>query len=196
LKRALNADTIHFEVPTTSLDHVVVVDIIAKQLGEVEGYTNLNEFRRDNKNLHLEVVFRSEESATKAVEKGVSIDGIISKGTPWMDCQKRTTIKVNLSQLPLSLFASLGKILRYALTQYGDVKQVHIYTDSNGCFLGEASGTSTGQLVDEDMSEGLPELSRMIFFESEGLYILAYQGASKICFHCRKAGHERKNPML
>jgi len=53
LKRALNADAILFEIPNISLDHVMVIDIIAKQLGEVAGHTNLNEFRPDSKNLHL-----------------------------------------------------------------------------------------------------------------------------------------------
>jgi hypothetical protein len=41
---------------------------------------------------------------------------------------------------------------------------------------------------------GLPELSRMIYIESMDTYIPAtYQGAPKICFHCRLAGHERKD---
>ena len=34
----------------------------------------------------------------------------------------------------------------------------------------------------------------MIYLEQEDIYIPAtYQGAPKICFHCRIAGHERKD---
>jgi len=192
LKRALNADAILFEIPNTSLDHVMVIDIIAKQLGELVGYTNLNEFRPDNKNLHLEVVFQDDESSRKAIEKGVTIDGIISKGTPWVDSQKRRTIKVNLSHIPLKLYKSLGEALRYALIPYGNVKQIRKYTDHNGRFFGEAS-VIIERADEHDMSECLPELARMIYLEKEDVYIPAtYQGAPKICFHCRKAGHERK----
>jgi hypothetical protein len=37
------------------------------------------------------------------------------------------------------------------------------------------------------------DLSRMIYLEDNDTYIPAtYQGAPKVCFHCRIAGHERK----
>lgn len=170
LKRALNADAVLFEIPSTSLDHFVVIDITAKQLDEVKGYTILNEFRSDNRNLHLEVVFRSEESTTKAVEKGVSIDGIISKGNPWVDTKERKTIKVNLSPLPLSLYDSLDVALRHALTPYGDVKQVRKYTDTNGRFFGEAL-VIIDRAAEGDMTEDLPELARVIFLQREGTYV-------------------------
>ncbi|CAO3695773.1 unnamed protein product [Umbelopsis ramanniana] len=89
LERALNPDSILFEIPNISLDHVVVIDAIAKQLVEVTDRTNMMEYRHDNNNLHLEIVFQDEESSRKAIEKGVTIDGIISKGSHYVDSQKK-----------------------------------------------------------------------------------------------------------
>lgn len=38
------------------------------------------------------------------------------------------------------------------------------------------------------------ELSRMIYLENQDVCIPAtYEGAPKICYHCRVAGHERKD---
>ncbi|KAI8579379.1 hypothetical protein K450DRAFT_241859 [Umbelopsis ramanniana AG] len=49
-------------------------------------------------------------------------------------------------------------------------------------------------MEDDIEHAGLPELSRMIYIEKMDTHITAtYQGAPKICFHCRLSGHERKD---
>jgi hypothetical protein len=193
LKRALSPDAIIFDIPTSSLDHVTVVDLISQQLGALAGYTNINNYSNNMRNVHLEIVFVEEESSRLAVEKGVTIDGIISKGMPWIDAGKRRTIKVNLSHIPLNLYKTLAEDLRHALIPYGAVKQIRKYTDCNGHWFGEAS-VIIDRMEDDIEYAGLPELSRMIYIESMDTYIPAtYQGAPKICFHCRLAVHERKD---
>lgn len=73
------------------------------------GYTNINDYSNNTKNLHLEIVFEEEESSRLAVEKGVNIDGIVSKGMPWIDAGKRRTVEVNLSHIPLDLCKTLPR---------------------------------------------------------------------------------------
>jgi hypothetical protein len=191
LKRALNPDAVIFEIPSSKMNPATAVDEIAKQIGEVAGYTNLGQFRREIKGLILEIVFVKDEDNAKAIKEGVTINGVIYQGSPWVDQARRRTVKVNLTHVPLKLFNSLGTALRIAMTPYGDVLQIRKYTDVNGRFFGEASVIL--DRGEEKEGKDLAELARMIYLEPEDVYMSAtYQGAPKVCFHCRLAGHERQ----
>jgi hypothetical protein len=48
--------------------------------------------------------------------------------------------------------------------------------------------------TDDNNQQEHAEMSRMIYLEEQDVYIPAtYQGAPKICFHCRISGHVRKD---
>ena len=122
---------------------------------------------------------------------GATVNGVVYLGTPWVDEVRRTTVKVNLCHVPLSYHGDLGQKLLPTMQHYGKVLQIRKYTNSFGKFCGEASVIlDRGDDLEDEM---YPELSRMIFLEEEDIYISAsYQGAPRICFHCRIAGHERQ----
>jgi hypothetical protein len=99
--------------------------------------------------------------------------------------------KVNVTHIPLKLHQNLGEVIEDAMQSYGEVLQIRNYTNSFGRFFGEASVILNR---DEEIHNDYPILSRMIYLESQDMYIPAtYQGAPKICFHCRLAGHVRKD---
>lgn len=113
------------------------------------------------------------------------------RGTPWVDEAKKKTMKVNLTHIPLKLHQNLGEVIKDAMQPYGEILQIRKYTNSFGRFFGEASVILNR---DEETHKDYAILSRMIYLESQDLEIPAtYQGAPKICFHCRLAGHVRKD---
>ncbi|CAO3669182.1 unnamed protein product [Umbelopsis vinacea] len=192
LRRALNLDSIIFELPKSTMNADLLVEEIEQQTGPIAGFTNLGQYRRDINNLTLEIVYMQKDSAQKAMADGVTIKEVVYRGTPWVDEVRRTTVKVNLSHVRLSFHASLGEKLLPTMMQYGKVLQIRKYTNTFGKFCDEVSVIlDRGDDMEEDT---YPELSRMIFLEDEDIYIPAsYQGAPKICFHCRAAGHERQD---
>ncbi|KAG2172194.1 hypothetical protein INT44_005565 [Umbelopsis vinacea] len=92
LKRALNPEAVIFEFKSTDLDPAVEVDEIAKQMGEVIGYTNLGMYRRDTNGLILEIVFKSSESTQPGKDLEVNINGVIIKGSRWVDERRLKSI--------------------------------------------------------------------------------------------------------
>jgi hypothetical protein len=67
--------------------------------------------------------------------------------------------------------------------------QVRKYTNEFGRFFGEASVLLERN---QDTTEHV-DLPRMIYLEDEDCFIPAFfKGAPQICYHCRRAGHIRK----
>jgi hypothetical protein len=119
----------------------------------------------------------------------VKIQGMLINGSPYVDEARRPIIKVNLSHVPLKCYDTIGTKLRKALSPFGKVMQVRKYTNEFGRFFGEASVL----LERSQDSKEYAELPRMIYLEDEDCFIPAFfQGAPQICYHCRRAGHIRK----
>ncbi|KAH8553096.1 hypothetical protein BGW37DRAFT_550443 [Umbelopsis sp. PMI_123] len=164
LKRALNPDAVLFEMPKEALNPHLVVEEIVQQVGDVAGFTDLGLYRRNAKVNTLEPVFLSPESTQKAINEGVKIQGMLINGSPYVDEARRPIIKVNLSHVPLKCYDTIGTKLRKALSPFRS----------------------------QDSNE-YAELPRMIYLEDEDCFIPAFfQGAPQICYHCRRAGHIRK----
>jgi hypothetical protein len=171
LKRALNPDAIIFELPKEEMDADSVVEEIVSQIGEIAGYTNLNLYNLKAKNTMLEIVFEETEDVQMALSTGVNLNGTTYLGTPSVDEDRKPTIRVNLSHIPLKLNQYLGEALSR--------------------FFGEAAVILDRK---EENQKDYEELSRMIYLESQDIFIPAtYIGAPKICFHCRLAGHVRND---
>lgn len=78
----------------------------------------------------LEVVFDNTESTDEAITTGITIQGIVNQGSPWIDEGRRKTVKVNFTHIPLKLHKELGDCLKDAMAPYGQVLQVRKYTNS------------------------------------------------------------------
>ncbi|KAH8547673.1 hypothetical protein BGW37DRAFT_470767 [Umbelopsis sp. PMI_123] len=162
LKRALNPDAVLFEIPKQALNPHLVVEEIVQQVGDITGFTDLGLYRRNAKVNTLELMFLSPESTQKAINEGVKMQGMLINGSPYVDEARRPIIKV---------------------------MQVRKYTNEFGRFFGE-----TSVLLERSQdSKEYAELPRMIYLEDEDCFIPAFfQGAPQICYHCRRAGHIRK----
>ncbi|KAH8555042.1 hypothetical protein BGW37DRAFT_464774 [Umbelopsis sp. PMI_123] len=189
LKRALNPDAVLFEIPKEALNPHLVVEEIVQQVGDIAGFIDLGLYRRNAKVNTLEPVFLSPESTQKAINEGVKIQGMLINGSPYVDEARRPIIKVNLSHVPLKCYDTIGTKLRKAFSPFGKVMQVRKYTSQFGRFFGEASVL----LERSQDSKEYAELPRMIYLEDEDCFIPAFfQGVPQICYHCRRAGHIRK----
>jgi hypothetical protein len=108
-----------------------------------------------------------------------------------VDEARKPTIRVNLSHIPLKLNQYLGEALNKPCSPIGEVKQIRKYTNMNGRYFGVAAIILDRK---EENQKDYEELSRMIYLESQDIFIPAtYIGAPKICFHCRLAGHVRND---
>jgi hypothetical protein len=139
----------------------------------------------------LEIVFEDDESHQKAIEFGVTINNIVYRGTPWVDEARRKTMKVNLAHIPLKLNKTLGTVLKSAMEPYGEVLQIRKYVNVHDRFYGEASVIL--DRGEEDTSK-YEDLTRFVFLEESNVCVPAtFQGAPKVCYHCRSVGHERRD---
>lgn len=73
LKRALNPDAVIFEFDNMGIPADPLVE-------EIEGYTNLDLYRRRSNSTILEIVFEDETNQQKALQQGIAIDKIVYKG--------------------------------------------------------------------------------------------------------------------
>lgn len=101
-----------FELPKSEMDSDNAVDEIVSQIGEIAGYTNLSLYNTRASNMMLEIVFETPESIQKAVSTGISCDGMVYRGTPWVDEARKKTRKVNLTHIPLKLHQNLGEVIK------------------------------------------------------------------------------------
>jgi hypothetical protein len=106
------------------MDSDNAVEEIVSQIGEIAGYTNLSLYNTRTSNMMLEIVFETAESIQKAISTGISYDGMVYRGTPWVDEAKKKTIKVNLTHIPLKLHQNLGEVIKDAMQPYGEVLQI------------------------------------------------------------------------
>ena len=191
IQQALHPDTVLFtfadDVFTERTD---AYRIIEKEIGEVTGFRPISLYGNSSrKELIIEAKFKNDEDGKKAISDGFSHKGIQYHGTPSADGAENKMIKINLSHLPLEDPEDLRIGLMNSLSEYGRVVQIKRYTTS-GYFEGEAM-----VLIDCAANETttFQRLERMLYLTEWDTYVPAsYKGAPPVCYHCRQAGHIKK----
>ncbi|CAO3621822.1 unnamed protein product [Cunninghamella echinulata] len=181
LQQVLHSNAVLFEIPAKT-QYREAYKLIEDSCGRVLGFRCINKPKENS--------FANETSRIEAISKGVTIDGIAHRGTPCMenanDMPEKT--RVYISGVPLEEEDKFKDMLIQSLNCYGQVAQILILKDS-GYFEGEVS-----VLLNRSSKTGKYEpLQRMLFLSAWDRYLPAYfKGAPKVCNHCRKTGHIKK----
>ncbi|CAO3647619.1 unnamed protein product [Cunninghamella echinulata] len=191
LQQALHSNDVLFEIPYCT-HYRDAYKLIEDTCGRVLGFRCINKPKENNtkQNLLIEAKFANETDRKEAISKGITIDGIVHRSTPCMenanDMPEMT--RVYISGVPPEEEDKYQDMLIQSLNCYGQVAQMLLLKD-NRYFEGEIS-----VLLNRSSKTGSYELlQRMLFLSAWDRYLPAYfKGAPKVCNHCRKTGHIKK----
>lgn len=194
MQNALSPGSVLFSFPGNLFDHRSdAYQLVLDQIGPVVGgdFKPVSQFGNRIKNeLLFSVVFRDSEHAEKAISSGVSYNEVVYKGTPFKDGVQSRLVRVHM-HLPVTEEEDiLTEYLLKSMGHYGKVCDVKKYK-SRGFYEGQVSVLL--DLTAIDGKEYQP-LSKMVYLESWDVLVPAsYRGAPPVCYHCRQAGHIRKD---
>ena len=194
LQNALSPGSVLFSFPAKLFEHRSdAYRLVLEQIGPVVGdeFKPISQFGNRLKNeLLFSVVFRVSEHTEMALSTGVTYEGVVYKGTPYNDGLKSKLVRVHM-HLPMTEEEDdLKTSLLKSMAHYGKVCDIRKYK-SRGFYEGQVS-----VLLDLTTVQGTEyqPLSKMIYLESWDVLVPAsYRGAPPVCYHCRQAGHIKKD---
>jgi hypothetical protein len=142
----------------------------------------------------IEAVFEQNESTIKAINEGLTHNGIVYKGSASIDNAQGSMTRVQLDVLRIAKVESLKDDLPRSLGHYGQVYQIKQYKYRN-YFEGQITiliDTSKRSLVEDtaDVTVKPQPLTRMMYLDAWDIYVPAsFKGAPPVCFYCRQSGH-------
>ncbi|OAD04160.1 CCHC-type zinc finger transcription factor [Mucor lusitanicus CBS 277.49] len=152
----------------------------------------------DEKNdgsLLIEAKFEEVEDAHKALNTGVTVDGVVYKAVHAKECKEFGELKhVQFTLMRIVKEPTFLIDLMDSLAHYGRVLQVKQFT-RGGFFEGKFSvmlDTSVGYQVEGGEQKEAQPLDRMLYLSEFDCFVAAtYKGAPPICHFCRHSGHIR-----
>jgi len=152
----------------------------------------------DEKNdgsLLIEAKFEEVEDAHKALNAGVTVDGVVYKAVHAKECKEFGELKhVQFTLMRIVKEPTFLIDLMDSLAHYGRVLQVKQFT-RGGFFEGKFSvmlDTSVGYQVEGGEQKEAQPLDRMLYLSEFDCFVAAtYKGAPPICHFCRHSGHIR-----
>lgn len=194
LQNALSPGSVLFSFPGNLFEHRSdAYQLVLDQIGPVVGgdFKPVSQFGNRIKNeLLFSVVFRLPEHTELAISSGVVYKEVSYKGTPFKDGVQSRLVRVHM-HLPVTEEEDvLQNYLLQSMGHYGKVCDIKKYR-SRGFYEGQIS-----VLLDLTPVQGkeYQPLSKMVYLESWDVLVPAsYRGAPPVCYHCRQAGHIRKD---
>ncbi|KAI8145298.1 hypothetical protein BJV82DRAFT_491512, partial [Fennellomyces sp. T-0311] len=182
--RSAEKNSVVFDLRRHTCTGTAFLDALHDQFPEAIGV----ESRRGDHNGVAIVAFDSSTARTKACTVGVTIsDSLTIVGNATVDVDSQVH-RLNLERLPLLRANELGPLITRALSPYGTVLHVNMYTDERGLFFGKGS-----TIIDLASTENktFKPLTAKIPLGDDRLFYTNWKGMPKKCFFCDQEGHLR-----
>ena len=182
--RSAEKNSVVFDLRRHALLGTTFLDALHVQYPEAIGVDS----KRGEQNGIAIVAFDSVAARVKACTIGVTIDDsltIIANETVEADSN---VVRLQLEGLPLLRATELAPLVTRALSPYGKVLHVNMYTDERGLFFGKGSATIDATAT--EMTE-YKALNHEIPLGRDRLFYAKWRGMPKHCFYCKQSGHLR-----
>ena len=176
-------------------DRVDAYKTIQQQVSPLVEFRPLSVYDdRNDGSLLIEAKFEEVEAASKALNTGVTVNGVVYKAVLAKETREFGELKhVQFTLMRIVREPTFLVDLMDSLAYYGKVLQVKQFT-RGGFFEGKFSvmlDTSVGHQVGEEWQAANP-LDRMLYLSEFDCFVAAtYKGAPPVCHFCRHSGHIR-----
>ena len=197
IQQSLSSGSVLFSFQKTLFsDRVAAYKLIQEQISTDVEFRPLSLYdSRDDGSLLIEAKFANVDHAMKAMQEGVTVQGVVYKASTSKESAEFGDLKhVQFTLLRMTQQATFLADLMESLSYYGKVLQVKKFTHL-GYFEGKLSvmlDTSVGyQVGDSEYQEARP-LGRMLYLSEFDCFVPAtYKGAPPVCHFCQHSGHVR-----
>ena len=197
IQQSLSSGSVLFSFQKTLFsDRVAAYKLIQEQISHDVEFRPLSLYdSRDDGSLLIEAKFANVDHAMKAMQEGVTVQGVVYKASTSKESAEFGDLKhVQFTLLRMTQQATFLADLMESLSYYGKVLQVKKFTHL-GYFEGKLSvmlDTSVGyQVGDSEYQEARP-LGRMLYLSEFDCFVPAtYKGAPPVCHFCQHSGHVR-----
>ena len=197
IQQSLSSGSVLFSFQKTLFsDRVAAYKLIQEQISHDVEFRPLSLYdSRDDGSLLIEAKFANVDHAMKAMQEGVTVQGVVYKASTSKESAEFGDLKhVQFTLLRMTQKATFLADLMESLSYYGKVLQVKKFTHL-GYFEGKLSvmlDTSVGyQVGDSEYQEARP-LGRMLYLSEFDCFVPAtYKGAPPVCHFCQHSGHVR-----
>ncbi|KAL7330969.1 hypothetical protein PS15p_212266 [Mucor circinelloides] len=197
IQQSLSSGSVLFSFQKTLFsDRVAAYKLIQEQISHDVEFRPLSLYdSRDDGSLLIEAKFTNVDHAMKAMQEGVTVQGVVYKASTSKESAEFGDLKhVQFTLLRMTQKATFLADLMESLSYYGKVLQVKKFTHL-GYFEGKLSvmlDTSIGyQVGDSEYQEARP-LGRMLYLSEFDCFVPAtYKGAPPVCHFCQHSGHVR-----
>ena len=197
IQQSLSSGSVLFSFQKTLFsDRVAAYKLIQEQISHDVEFRPLSLYdSRDDGSLLIEAKFTNVDHAMKAMQEGVTVQGVVYKASTSKESAEFGDLKhVQFTLLRMTQKATFLADLMESLSYYGKVLQVKKFTHL-GYFEGKLSvmlDTSVGyQVGDSEYQEARP-LGRMLYLSEFDCFVPAtYKGAPPVCHFCQHSGHVR-----
>ncbi|ORX41824.1 hypothetical protein DM01DRAFT_1274501, partial [Hesseltinella vesiculosa] len=141
LEAALDPDNVLLTLPTRFFENVVqVYKVVQDKLGPVVGISPVQGDFQKKDLVMLDIKFQNSADSRKAIEIGITIEGMTFKATPASAGGKNPPkmVRLYISRVPKVEDQELIEGLKDSCANYGQVMQISKYT-RGGFFEGEVS---------------------------------------------------------
>jgi hypothetical protein len=203
VQQALSSGSVLFSFPGKLFgDRVDAYKVIQHQIGANVQFRPISTWRENTGgDLLVEATFKAKTDALKAVNLGVTLDGVVYKAVSTSSASG-ASIGGNLTHVQFTLLCAIPNEdtflvdMLHSLAFYGKVYQLKRYT-RKGYFEGKMSvllDTSVGMEGDDGEVVPTQPLSRMLYLSAWDNFAPAqFKNAPPVCHFCRLSGHVRKD---